>query len=171
VILRALQPADDRTHFSCGDPDCDDYLRRYAGQNQFEHRISTTLVIVEEEQVVGYAAFSIAALSRDDLPPEARQGLPAYPLPALRLGRLAVDARFQGVGLGSKLVAAVLGIALRLRSELGCSAVLVDALPSSVGFYERLGFERIAAERGRSRVPASVPMILPLVDVAAATEE
>lgn len=168
MILRVLQPSDDRSTFHCGDLDCDEFIHAYAAQNQFVHRISTTLVIVEEEQVVGYATFSVAEMSRDDLPADQGKRLPRYPLPALRLGRLAVDERFQGVGLGSRLVREVLETALRLRRDLGCAAVLADAIPSRVGFYESLGFEVSHTLLGRSRLPGTVLMLLPLADVEAA---
>ena len=171
MILRVLQPADDRSEFSCGDPDCDDFLRRYAGQNQFDHHISTTLVIVDDERVVAYATFAVAEVSRDELTPASASGLPAYPLPALRLGRLAVDARYQGIGLGTRLVREVLRTALRLRGELGCAAVLVDALPESADFYADLGFEPAVAIAGRPRIPRTVLMTLPLKDVAGAAGE
>ena len=169
MIIRTLQPHDDRTDFSCGDPDYDDFLRRYAGQNQFVHRISTTIVVVEDERVIGYATFSVAEVSRDGLPDERASKLPRYPLPALRLGRLAVDTRFQGIGLGSRLVGQVLATALRLRDELGCAAVLVDALPERAAFYEELGFERASSILGKSRIPGTVLMVLSLADAAAAS--
>jgi predicted N-acetyltransferase YhbS len=171
VILRVLQPADDRSGFACGDPDCDNFLRRYAAQNQFDHHISTTLVVVEEERVVAYATFSAAEVSRDGMPPDSARGLPAYPLPALRLGRLAVDVRYQGIGLGSRLVREVLDTSLRLRRELGCAAVIVDALPEAKDFYANLGFEKAVVRAGRPRIPATVLMILPLSDVEVAAQE
>lgn len=171
MIVRILQPADHRDSFSCGDPDYDNFLRKYAGQNQFERRISTTMVVVDDETVLAYATFSVAEVSRDDLPAAAARGLPAYPLPAMRLGRLAVDERFQGIGLGTRLIGEVLGAALRLRASLGCVAVLVDALPDKQGFYAALGFEEASVRLGRPRIPGTVLMVLPLADVAKASED
>jgi hypothetical protein len=52
VIVRLLQPADDRSGFSCGDSDYDDYIRKYAGQDDFRHQIGRTLVVVDDERVV-----------------------------------------------------------------------------------------------------------------------
>lgn len=168
MIIRILNESDERSDFACGDPDFDDFLRRYAAQNQFVHHISTTMVVVEDEQVIGYATFSLGELSRDDLPPGEAEGLPRYPLPALRLGRLAVDERFQGVGLGSALIREVVKTALRLREQLGCVAVLVDALPDKADFYVQLGFKGVSLRLGRSRIPGTVPMLLPLRDAAEA---
>jgi predicted N-acetyltransferase YhbS len=171
VIIRTLQPADDRGSFSCGEPDYDDFLRRYAGQNQFRHRVGTTLVAVEDETVVGYATFAMGELEIDALPERVARGLPNYPMPVIRLVRLAVDAQFHGVGLGTELAAEVLAIAFRVREELGCVAVVVDALVERVGFYEQLGFEPVESVKGRPTVASTVPMVLPLADVAALAKE
>lgn len=162
MILRLLQPADDRSSFSCGDPAYDNFLLRYAAQNQFKHRISTTIVAVEDERVMGYATFAVGEVAIDDLPDSARGALPRYPVPVLRLGRLAVDTRYQGHGLGTLLVGHVLQTALRLRDTLGCAAVVVDALPERADFYRALGFVPLRMVRGRSRSVGTVPMVLAL---------
>jgi GNAT superfamily N-acetyltransferase len=95
--------------------------------------------------------------------------LPRYPLPALRLARLAVDQAWQGGGLGSRLVAYALAIALQLSSTAGCVGVVVDALPDSVGFYAALGFSELQLISGHSGArPAPVPMFLPISAVAEA---
>lgn len=167
MIVRLLQPADDRSEFSCGDPDYDDYLRKYAGQNHFKHHVGKTLVVVDDERVVGYATFTIGDLEIDELPTSVSAGLPRYPMPVLRLARLAVDSRYQGVGLGRMLVADVLVLAMRLRSEYGCVAVTVDALKTRRDFYERLGFEPCETIIGRPRVAGTELMVLSLRDVAA----
>ena len=49
-----------------------------------------------------------------DLPKTIRKRLPNYPLPALRLARLAVAASAQGQGIGKQLLKAVFRIAHRL---------------------------------------------------------
>lgn len=168
MIIRLLQPSDDRSGFSCGDPDYDDYLRKYAGQNDFRHHVGRTLVAVDDERVVAYAAFTLGDVSVDALPEEAARRLPRYPAPVLRLSRLAVDTRYQGAGLGRLLVGRVLALALQLRVQFGCVAVVVDALRSSAGFYEQLGFVTVEVLRGRPRVAGAVPMVLPLSCVEAA---
>lgn len=171
MIFRLLQPADDRSQFSCGDSDYDDFIRKYAGQNDFRHHVGRSLVVVDDERVVGYATFTLGEMAVDALPESVTRGLPRYPAPILRLARLAVDSRYQGVGLGALLVSGALRMALRLRDEFGCVAVVVDALRSSQGFYEGLGFELSQVVLGRPRVAGTVLMVLPLADLAAADTE
>lgn len=74
------------------------------------------------------------------LPDDLRRKLPRYPtVPVVRIGRLAVDVRHDGKGLGSILVANAIGRVL--RSEIAAYALTVDAKDeAAAGFYRHLGF-------------------------------
>jgi len=76
----------------------------------------------------------------------ARKRLPAYPLPVLRLARLAVDQRAKGQGVGGLLLRAVFALAHKMAA--GCIGVVVDAKPEAVGFYRKLGFIDLDATAG-----------------------
>src|SRR5207237_1166419 len=83
-----------------------------------------------------------------DLSQSKRKRLPAYPLPVLRLARLAVDERHQGWGVANALLRAVFTLAQRMAADVGCLGVIVDAKPEAVGFYEKLGFMVVEAAAG-----------------------
>src|SRR5438128_8629870 len=138
--IRLLRESDDRASFRSGDPDLDRFLEKYAGQNQFRHHIGATYVVVDAGRVLGYATVAPGHIDIDNLPAKLRKKLPRYPLPILRLGRLAVDAAVQGQGLGKELLRFVLRLALRMAGDFGCVGVVVDAKPGAVQFYEVLGF-------------------------------
>jgi GNAT superfamily N-acetyltransferase len=148
VVLRPLAPSDDRAIFRSGDADLDRFFHRYAGQNQFRHHLGTTWVAIHDGRIVGFATVSPAHLEVGALPEELRRRLPAYPLPVLRLARLAVDEARRGTGLGRVLLRAVFTLAWRMADEFGCVGVVVDAKADAVSFYERLGFCRIAHTKG-----------------------
>jgi GNAT superfamily N-acetyltransferase len=87
----------------------------------------------------------------------------------LRLARLAVDERYQGLGTGRLLLRAMLELALELRDRVGCSGVVVDAKPESVPFYTSLGFRTLETVSGSlGDRPAPVPMFLPIGRIATA---
>ena len=101
-----------------------------------------------------------------------RKHLPAYPLPILRLARLAVDERFQGHGVGKLLLRAMLELALEMRGRVGCIGVVVDAKPDAVAFYSALGFEAIELVSGAlGDRPEPVAMLLPIGQIAAVVKE
>jgi GNAT superfamily N-acetyltransferase len=159
--IRALRESDDRSRFRSGDADLDRFLHKYAGQNQFRHHVGTTYVAVEGDRLLGYATVAPGQVDADTLPAAVRTKLPRYPLPVLRLARLAVDGQAQGQGIGRTLLRFVLALALRLADEFGCVGVLVDAKPGAMEFYASFGFVALEAVEGASGArPAPVAMFL-----------
>lgn len=146
--IRPLRPEDDRSAFSCGEPDLDRFLQHYAGQNQFKLHLAVTYVAAAGGRLVGFATVSVGSLERKTLPSaRMRRRLPGYPLPVLRLARLAVDRRAQGLGVGRALLRHVLNLALDQRDTLGCIGVVTDAKPDAIAFYRRYGFEPLEGVR------------------------
>jgi GNAT superfamily N-acetyltransferase len=161
VEIRALRESDDRASFRSGDPDLDRFFHQFAGQNQFRHHLGVTYVAVEDRTILGFATVAAAHVEIDDLPVAARRKLPQYPLPVLRLARLAVDESSQGQGLGLQLLRFVLRLALQMADDYGCVGVIVDAKPDAEAFYVRYGFVPVDAVEGRSDArPAPTPMFL-----------
>jgi GNAT superfamily N-acetyltransferase len=169
IEIRPLREADDRTTFRSGDPDLDRFFVRYAGQNQFRHHIGTTYVAVEADRALGYATVAPGNLEAGALPITVRRTLPRYPLPVLRLARLAVDATAQGRGVGATLLRHVFLLALQMSQEYGCIGTIVDAKRSAVEFYARFGFSPLEISEGEIEArPKPTPLFLPLELIAAA---
>lgn len=161
IEIRALREGDDRTAFRSGDADLDRFFHRFAGQNQFRHHLGVTYVAVQDRSVLGYATVAAAHIEIEDLPPATRRKLPRYPLPVLRLARLAVDQSAHGQGVGLQLLRFVLRLARQMADEYGCVGVLVDAKPEAEAFYAKYGFVAVDAVEGRSDArPVPTPMFL-----------
>ena len=166
--VRRLRPTDDRSDFRCGNIDLDRFFQRFAGQNQFRHHIGSTYVAVDDPVIRGFVTVVPSEITVPDLLATARKKLPTYPLPVLRLARLAVDERYQGQGVGSTLLRSVLTLARRMADEFGCIGVVVDAKPDAVSFYEKLGFIRLGALAGQlGDRPEPLPMFLELAAIRA----
>ena len=133
----------DRSGFSCGIAALDDYLCQRAGQH---HRdgIATTHVLTDDAQparILGFCALSAAQLHLSELQQGDLKRLPAYPVPAMRMGRLAVSASEQGKGYGQLLLGHVVNLALSVRQTMGVRVLIVDAKDAqAAAFYERYGF-------------------------------
>ena len=167
--IRALREADERSAFRSGDPDLDRFLQKFAGQNQFKHHIGVTYVASEADQILGYATVSAGHVEIDELPGAARKRLPLYPLPVLRLARLAVDVSAVGQGLGTALLKFVLRLALRMADDYGCVGIVVDAKPGAVRFYVQYGFIAVEAlEGGSDARPQPTAMFLAIRAITAA---
>lgn len=133
----------DRAGFTCGQPELDHYLQQRAGQHQRDG-IATTHVLIDDAQpgrILGYCALSAAQLHLHQLHEEDRKRLPAYPVPAVRMGRLAVEQSEQGQGHGQLLLGHVVNLALSMRQTMGVRVLVVDAKNAQVQrFYEAYGF-------------------------------
>jgi ribosomal protein S18 acetylase RimI-like enzyme len=149
----------DRDGFTCGVVPLDDYLRRFATQH---HRdgIATTHVLVDDAapfRILGYCSLAAAQLHLQELNEADRRRLPAYPVPAVRVGRLAVAAGQQGKGCGAMLVGHAVNQALAVRQSLGVRVIVVDAKDErAAAFYEAFGFRRTAE--------AGLTLYLPVVE-------
>jgi len=141
--IEALSPAHNRRRFSCGDPQLDDYLQRFARQ-QAASNVSRTYVASQGEAILGYYSLAMSAISKAQLPERHLTRFPNFPLPVARLARLAVDARFQGQGLGERLLADALYRCHRLAGEIGMVGVIVDAKHEKAKAYcQRFEFESL----------------------------
>ena len=150
--IRALRESDDRSQFQSREPDLDRFFHKFAGQNQFRNYVGVTYVAVEDRRMLGFATIAPGHVEIEDLPPSARKKLPRYPLPVLRLARLAVDESTSGQGLGTQLLRFVLKLAVRMANDYGCVGVVVDAKRDAVDFYAKYGFIPVDAVEGRSDV-------------------
>ena len=131
----------DRSTFSCGAAPLDDYLRRQANQDVKRHVAACFVAIhASTGRLAGYYTLSACHLYLNDLPPEWQRKLPKYPtVPAVRLGRLAIDLGFQGRNLGAALLANAAKRAL--RSEVAAALMVVDAKDHHAAkFYRHHGF-------------------------------
>lgn len=161
IEIRALREGDDRSQFQSGDPDLDRFLYKFAGQNQFRHHVGVTYVAVEDRRILGFATVAPGHVEIEGLPSAARRKLPRYPLPVLRLARLAVDRSVRGQGLGAELLRFVLKLALGMANDYGCVGVVVDAKPDAVRFHAKYGFISVEAIEGQSDArPPPIPMFL-----------
>jgi GNAT superfamily N-acetyltransferase len=159
-----IEPLDTRRHgrdgFCSGVPELDRYLLARASQDA-RRRVAAPFVLVlpPSQSVVGYYTLSNATVLAAELPTEVTKRLPRYPLlPATLLGRLAVDERHRGAGLGTLLLLNALRRAL--RSEVASMAVLVDAKDEgAAAFYRRHDFQHLPDHPRR--------MFLPMAEVAA----
>lgn len=172
IEIRLLRRDDDRSGFSCGEPALDRFFQHYAGQNQFKLHLAVTWVAARGADLLGYATVAGGSLERASLPESAaRQRLPDYPLPVLRLARLGVDQRAQGLGIGRALVRHVLRLALLQRDQVGCLGVVTDAKPGAVAFYASLGFVQLEGVREGLLHGEPTPMFLDIRTIAAAVAE
>lgn len=135
-----LDSALDRKPFHSGNEPLDRYFRETVSQD-VRRRVAACFVATSPDgSIAGYYTLACASLLLDRLPEGIAKKLPRYPtVPAVRMGRLAVDQRHRGKGLGGALLADALARAI--RAEIAAYALLVDAKDdAAAAFYKHHGF-------------------------------
>lgn len=153
--IELLSKKHDRNTFECGVDALDRYIRKHASQDS-RRRVARLFVATLDDSrlVAGYYTLSAAGVEHGDLPENVRRGLPRYPVPMARIGRLAVDKKFQGKGLGSYLLVDALQRVMMASQVVAIYAVIVDATDESAKrFYLKYGFTAFPEKPLRLFIP------------------
>jgi GNAT superfamily N-acetyltransferase len=143
--------------FACGVEALNAYLKTRAGQDM-KRRVAACFLAVDTATggIAGYYTLSACHVQLEGVAPDWQKKLPRYPVvPAVRLGRLAIDQRYQGRKLGAALLAnAVVRV---LRSEIAAHMMVVEAKDQgAAGFYAHHGFRADPVEKLRLYAPVGV---------------
>lgn len=140
--IEVLNRSHERENFDCGNSKLNEYLKKYALQNQ-KARYSVTYIasIKGNKEIAGYYCSSASAIEFANIPLQQQKRLPKYPAPVMLIGQLAVDRRLQGKGLGKILLMHALSSAVKISEEIGVYVVRVDAIDEEAKrFYLKYGF-------------------------------
>jgi GNAT superfamily N-acetyltransferase len=136
----ALTVDHDVSHFSCGKPSLDIWLKTRALANQ-QRGFTAVVVVHENSRVVGYYGLAPSAVVPSVLPRSVRTGQPPNPVPCLLLGQLATDKDFAGRGIGLGLLKHALARCVAAADLIGGRAVMVNAVDAeAAAFWRRRGF-------------------------------
>ena len=152
----ALERHYDRTRFKSGSEALDHYFHHHVHQDSRRRVTACFIALTGDSQIAGFFTLAPVSLFLGDLSLELQKKLPRDPtVPAVRLGRLAVDQAFQGQGLGAALLADIL--ACSLKSDMAY-AMVVDAKDETAAtFHQHHGFIQLLAH--------DLTLFLPLASV------
>ena len=127
--------------FDCGTPALNQFLVRYALQNQHSDA-SQTYVLAEARRVIGYYTLVVGHVAFDDAPERLRKGLARHPIPLMTLARLAISVGRQGQGLGAALLKDAMARTLQAADIAGIRAFDVQAKDKVArDFYLHFNFD------------------------------
>lgn len=136
---RPLADDHDFSRFECGKADLDAWLHRHARRS--EGRTARTYVVAEGGRVLGYYCLAAGAVARESLPTSRLRANAPEQVPVVILGRLAVDRREQGRGIGAGMLKDACGRAMEASCSIGVRAILVHAIDDeAAAFYRSYGF-------------------------------
>ncbi len=143
-MIELLDKKHNRSDFDCGKELLNNYLKNQAGQD-VKRKLSACFVLAEKETnlIQGYYTLSNSSIPLSSFPEQIRKKLPGsyVSIPTTLLGRLAIDNRCQGKGIGKILLIDALKRSYEISKEMGSFAVVVDPIDSDAeAFYKKYDF-------------------------------
>jgi GNAT superfamily N-acetyltransferase len=149
LTFRRLDADEPRYDFDCGDADLNEFFFKDSREG-FRQLVSVTYAVEIEDEFVAFFCVSNDAIRSDDtsksrlrkirnrIPREKRYSS----MPAVKIGRLATDLKFQGKGIGTQILD-LIKMWFTVGNKTGCRFIIVDAVnnPATLNFYQRNGFE------------------------------
>lgn len=146
VSVKEISPKSVLKKFDCEVEALNEFLSRYALKND-ELGIGKTFVALNENnRIAGYFTLATAQVAYQEIPDDFKEKLPKYPIPALRIARLAVNKDLKGKGIGKWLLAQAFIKAIHVADVTGLYFIIVDAKETSKSFYEHYGFHKFFDE-------------------------
>ncbi|QLK63924.1 GNAT family N-acetyltransferase (plasmid) [Enterobacteriaceae bacterium Kacie_13] len=129
-------------NFQCGIEHLDRFLKSELEKLQSRSLLKGYLLITDDEvpEVMGYYTLSGASFERGHLSSRSRKRIPYSNMPAVLLGRLAIDKRIQGKGFGELLIVDAIHKVRATAGQIGIYAMFVEAHDGAANFYTRMGF-------------------------------
>lgn len=133
-VMRGLvEPFDparhDRTTFSCGVEQVDNFFRKTANKLVKADNLRVYVMVSEDSQLIGFYAINAHKVDYTELPTKYASDRPGHGgIPAIYISMIGVDLRFAGHGFGGDLLADCLKRIARIGDELGVSVVMLDVL-------------------------------------------
>lgn len=141
---RRIEQGDDLSGFRCGRDLLDSWLVRHALDALGRGADVTYVTMDDAGTLAGFYSLSANSVSRGDVHGGWLARNTPEQIPVILLGRLAVDLRHQGEGLGSMLLRDVVERSLSASAQIGARALVVDPLDEkAAGFYEHYGFSHL----------------------------
>jgi GNAT superfamily N-acetyltransferase len=139
-VVEPLSNRHDRTGFDCGVEDLNRFLRQYGLQNQKKHFVRTYVCCTAIE-IVGYYSLAFGAVNQEKAPESVTRGMGKYQVPAIILGRLAIDKKYQRKGFGAALLKDAILRAKQAEQIGGLRVIVVHAKDANAqAFYLQYGF-------------------------------
>jgi len=146
-MIELLDKKHNRNDFDCGKELLNNYLKNQAGQDM-QRKLSACFVLSESETntIQGYYTLSNNSIPLNSFSEQIQKKLPKsyLSIPTTLLGRLAIDKKYQGKGIGKILLIDALKRSYDISHEIGSFAVVVDPMDEAAEkFYEKYDFIKL----------------------------
>ena len=155
--------------FSCGDKDLDDFFHNDASKYERQLLGKSYCFRLDDDNSVVVCAFTLSnsSIEARNLPNNRKRkltenipyekNLSSYP--ATLIGRLGVDRRFSGMGVGSELIKYIKNRMILPSNIAACRYLTVDAYNNeyALRFYETNGFKPLFSSEKQEKIHIGFP--------------
>ena len=143
-MIELLDKKHNRKDFDCGKELLNDYLKNQVRQD-VKRKLSACFVLADSETKViqGYYTLSNNSIPLSSFSEQIQNKLPkSYKsIPTTLLGRLAIDKKYQGNGIGKILLIDALKRSYGISNEIGSFGIIVDPIDDEAkNFYQKYDF-------------------------------
>lgn len=124
----------DLSKFSCGVEDLDEFLKEDALKQQ-EQNLNVTYLAIHESEIIGYVSILADKIECKQIDNTIESKYKNYP--AIKIGRLAVNEKYKGLGIGNEILASICELIKEISEEIGVSFITVDAYFNARAFYQK----------------------------------
>lgn len=126
-----------RQAFDCGNDDINRYLWQMASQHH-KRGVARVHILANDSHIVGFYTLTSTNLDNSD---NGIRGYPHY-IPAILIGRMGVDIRYQGQGLSKTLLWSALTKIKAISQDTGVMVATIDPKNESLAnYYTQYGFK------------------------------
>lgn len=129
-VIEPFDPAQhDRTAFSCGVEQVDNFLKRTANKLSKADNVRVFVLVSGNGDLIGFHALNAHSVNYSELPLKYARTRPGHGLiPAAYISMIGVDKRFKGKGYGGDLLIDCLTRIARAADALGIAVIMLDVL-------------------------------------------
>ncbi|HJJ39256.1 MAG TPA: GNAT family N-acetyltransferase [Methanocorpusculum sp.] len=142
----------DLSTFSCSEPQLNEFLIQDS-LNDHENLYSITHLVLSGNEIAGFFTLITDNLSISRLEKTAYQDYHYQKLPAIKVARLATAKKFEGKGIGRRMIIEIYKYVYTITKYAGCRLITVDAKQDAVGFYQKFAFRTAAGKKDTPFVP------------------
>lgn len=152
----------DRTAFSCGIRQIDNFFQQTANRQEKADNLRTFVMVTPHGEVIGFYATNAHAVDYQDLPSKYARTRPGHgSIPAVYISMIGVDEKYQGKGEGGVLLTDCLERLYYASLSIGIAVVMLDVfdcgdstlVQKRISLYQSYGFEQLTANELRMYIP------------------
>ena len=159
--FETLTEEHDLSDFDCGDDDLNDFLKNDALAQQNE-KLNVTKLVICDGKILGYTSLLTDVLILKNINDEqlklkikGKLGVTSKNrnIPAVKIGRLAIDKKYSGEGLGSHILRNIVHSLKAIgKNNVGFRFIIVEGYAKAFNFYVvKNGFEYLKKDLEKAK--------------------